>query len=108
VVVSRTLDRVDDPKAILIKEDVPGAIEDLKRQPGGNLLLICGPELRSTLTRAGVVDLYRVLVVPVVLGDGVRLFGDLDGLLRLRLAGTQVLGDGVVLLDYEPEGGSDG
>jgi dihydrofolate reductase len=108
VVVSRTLEQVDDPKAILIKDDVPRAIEDLKRQPGGNLLLICGPELRSTLTLAGLVDVHRILVVPVVLGDGVRLFGDLDGLLRLRIAGTKVLGNEVVLLDYEPEGGSDG
>jgi dihydrofolate reductase len=102
VVVSRTLEQVDDPKAILIREDVPRAIEDLKRQPGGDLLLICGPDLRSTLTRAALVDLHRILVVPVVLGDGVRLFGDLDGLLRLRLVGTHVLGDEVVLLDYEP------
>jgi dihydrofolate reductase len=106
VVVSRTLEQVDDPKAVLIKDDVPRAIEDLKREPGGDLLLICGPALRSTLTRAGLVDLHRVLVVPVVLGDGVRLFGDLDGLLRLRLAGTKVVGNEVVLLDYEPERGS--
>jgi dihydrofolate reductase len=102
VVVSRTLEQSDDPKAILIKEDVPRAIEDLKRQPGGDLLLICGPALRSTLTRAGLVDLHRILVVPVVPGNGVPLFGDLDGPLRLRLAGTRVLDDGVVLLDYEP------
>jgi dihydrofolate reductase len=108
VVVSGTLEQVDDPKAILFKENVPQAIEDLKQQPGGNLLLICGPELRSTLTRAGLVDLHRILVVPVVLGNGVRLFADLEGLLRLRLAGTRVIDKGVVLLDYEPEGGSDG
>jgi dihydrofolate reductase len=109
VVVSRTLEQVDDPKAVLIKDNVPRAIEALKLQPGGDLLLICGPALRSTLTRAGLVDLHRILVVPVVLGTGVPLFGDLDGLLRLRLTGTtKVLGEGVVLLDYEPEGGSDG
>jgi dihydrofolate reductase len=109
VVVSRTLEQVDDPKAILIKEDVPRAIEDLKREPGGDLLLICGPALRSTLTRAGLVDLHRILIVPVVLGTGVPLFDDLDGVLRLRLVGTtRVIDDGVVLLVYEPEGGSDG
>lgn len=103
IVVSGTLDQVDDPKAILIKENVPQAIEDLKRRPGGDLLLITGPDLRSTLTRAGLVDLHRTLIVPVVLGQGVPLFGDLDGRLRLRLVGTpRVLDDGVVLLDYEP------
>jgi dihydrofolate reductase len=103
VVVSTTLEKVEDPKAILIKEDIPRTIEDLKRQPGGDLLLISGPDLRSTLTRAALVDLHRILLVPVVLGQGVPLFGDLDGRLRLRLAGDpRVLDDGVVLLDYEP------
>jgi dihydrofolate reductase len=102
VVVSTTLEQVD-PKAVLIKDEVPRAIEDLKGQPGGDLLLICGPELRSTLTRHGLVDLHRILVVPVVLEHGVPLFGDLDGQLRLRLVGTRVFGGGVVMLDYEPE-----
>jgi dihydrofolate reductase len=103
VVVSTTLEEVDDPKAVLIKEDVPRAIEDLKRQPGGDLLLICGPELRSTLTRAGVVDLHRIQVVPVVLGTGVPLFSDMGEHLRLQLVGSKVFGGGVVMLDYEPE-----
>jgi dihydrofolate reductase len=102
VVVSTTLDKVDDPNAILIKEDAPRAIEDLKRQPGGDLLLISGPDLRSTLTRAGVVDLHRILVVPVALGAGVRLFADLDEPLRLRLVGTKPFDVGIVLHDYEP------
>jgi dihydrofolate reductase len=102
VVVSTTLDLVDDPKAILIKGDVARAIEDLKRRPGGDLLLISGPDLRSTLTRAGLVDLHRILVVPVALGAGVRLFADLDEPLRLRLVGTTPLEAGIVLHDYVP------
>ena len=103
IVVSTTLDEVD-PKAVLIKDDVPRAIEELKRQPGGDLLLlISGPDLRTTLTRAGLVDLHRVLIVPVVLGQGVPLFADLEGLLRFHLIETKVFGGGVVMLDYEPE-----
>jgi dihydrofolate reductase len=103
VVVSRTLEKVDDPKAVLIKDDVPRAIEDLKQQPGRDLLLITGPDLRSTLTRAGLVDLHRILVVPVVLGRGVPMFGDLEDRLRLRLVGRpKVFEEQVVLLDYEP------
>jgi dihydrofolate reductase len=103
IVVSTTLEEVDDPKATLIKEDVPRAIEDLKRQPGGDLLLISGPDLRSTLTRAGLVDLHRILVVPVALGTGVRLFGHLDEPVRLRLVRTRPFDVGIVLHDYEPE-----
>jgi dihydrofolate reductase len=102
VVVSTTLEQVDQ-NAVLIKDDVPQAIEDLKRQPGGNLLLVCGPELRSTLTRHGLVDLHRVLVSPVVLGGGQPLFGGPNEPLRFQLVGTKVFDGGVVLLDYEPE-----
>jgi dihydrofolate reductase len=102
VVVSTTLEQVDDARAILIRGDVPRAIEELKQEPGGDLLLISGPELRSTLTRNGLVDRHRILVVPAVLGSGTRLFGDMGDLLRLRLVGSRVFGGGVVLLDYQP------
>jgi dihydrofolate reductase len=101
IVVSRTLDKIDG-QAILINDELAQAIADLKRQPGGDLLLICGPELRSTLTQHGLVDRHRVLVAPVVLGDGQPLFGDIEEPLRLQLAGTRVFDGGVVMLDYEP------
>lgn len=101
IVVSRTLDEVDG-EAILIKDEVAQVIADLKRQPGGDLLLICGSELRSTLTRHGLVDRHRVWVAPVVLGDGQRLFGDIVKPLRLQLVGSRVFDGGVVMLEYEP------
>jgi dihydrofolate reductase len=102
IVVSTTLEQVEG-KAILVKDEVPQAIEDLKRQPGRDLLLVCGPELRSTLTRHGLVDRHRVLVAPVVLGRGQPLFSDMNEPLRLQLVATKVFGGGVVMLDYEPE-----
>jgi dihydrofolate reductase len=105
IVVSRTLRGVGD-KAILINDDVAGRISALKEEPGRDLLLICGPELRSTLTRLGLIDLYRVLVAPVVLGKGVPQFEGAQELMRLRLAGTRVFDGGVVMLDYEPPGAS--
>jgi dihydrofolate reductase len=101
IVVSRTLDEVDG-EAVLIKDEVAQAIVDLKLQPGRDLLLICGPELRSTLTRHGLVDRHRVLVAPVVLGNGQPLFGDIEEPLGLKLAETRVFDGGVVMLDYEP------
>src|SRR5919109_4052141 len=107
VVVSTTLEQVDR-NAVLIKEQVPQAIEDLKERSGGDLILVCGPELRSTLTRHGLVDRHRVLVAPVVLGNGLPLFGDQNEPFRLQLVGTQVFGGGVVMLDYEPRSGSKG
>jgi dihydrofolate reductase len=83
IVVSRTLDEVG-ANATLISDEVPDAIEDLKRRPGGELLLVCGPGLRSTLARHGMVDRYRILVTPVVLGEGQPLFADIGAPLRGR------------------------
>lgn len=101
-VVSTTLQSVND-NAELIREGVPSAIAALKRRSADDLLLICGPRLRSTLVRHALVDQLRVLMVPVVLGGGVPHMSDLDQPLRLRLAGTRTFSGGVVMLDYEPE-----
>jgi dihydrofolate reductase len=101
IVVSRTFDQVD-PRAVLVADDPVGALERLKREPGRDLLLICGPELRATLMRHGLVDLHRTLVAPVMLGSGQPLIADLDEPARLRLVGTRTFDGGVVMLDHEP------
>ena len=100
IVVSTSLREVD-PKAVLVADDVAGSIAAIKEQPGRDLLLICGPELRTALTRAGLVDRHRVLVAPVVLGGGVPLFADVETPLPLRHTATREFGGGVVMLDYE-------
>lgn len=102
IVVSRTLDGLEDGRAILIRDRVPDVIDRLKREPGRDLLLICGPELRSTLARSDLVDLHRVLLAPVALGNGRRLFDPLDEPIGLRLVETRRFGGGVEMLDYEP------
>jgi dihydrofolate reductase len=101
IVVSSSLEEVD-PKAVLIRDDVPRTIADLKGRTAGDLLLICGPRLRTTLTRAGLVDRHRLLVAPVALGDGVRLYDELEEPLGLRLVDHRTFRSGVVMLDLEP------
>jgi dihydrofolate reductase len=101
IVASTTLGAVDG-RTFVINDDVPGRISALKQEPGRDLLLICGPELRSTLTRLGLVDRHRVMLAPVVLGTGKPLFAAPEEPLRLRLAATRVFDGGVVMLDYEP------
>ena len=100
VVISRTLDQVD-PKAILIKDNIAAEILRLKQQPGGYLVLICGPELLSTLVELGLVDEYRLLVKPRVLGQGKALFGNVRQKLRLKLSSTRVFESGVVMHHYQ-------
>ena len=101
VVFSRTLDRVGGD-AILIKDNIAAEVSRLKRQPGRDLLLICGPELLSTLVGLGLVEEFRILVRPMVLGRGKALFGDIPERLQLKLVSTRVFESGVVVHHYQP------
>jgi dihydrofolate reductase len=101
VVFSRTLDKVDG-NAILIKGNIAAEVSKLKRQPGRDLLLICGPELLSTLVELRLVDEFLLLVRPLLLGRGKALFRDIPNELRLRLISTRVFESGVVMHHYEP------
>ena len=101
VVFSMTLDRVDG-NAILIKDNIAAEVSKLKRQPGRDLLLICGPELLSTLVGLGLVDEFRILIRPMILGCGKALFGDIPERLQLKLVSTRIFESGVVMHHYEP------
>ena len=59
-------------------------------------------QLFATLSQAGLIDTYRLLVIPTALGQGKALFGALTAPLRWRLAGTRTFGSGSVLLEYVP------
>jgi dihydrofolate reductase len=99
VVFSRTLDKVDE-RAILIRENIAAKVSKLKQQPGGDFVLVCGPELLATFVRFGLIDEYRLMVLPVVLGSGKALFRDVPGELKLELLSTKVFASGTVLHHY--------
>ena len=90
------------PAAILLEGDVVEAVRRLKEQPGADIGLGCGADLLATLTKAGLVDTYRVLVIPKAIGQGKALFASLEEPLALRLIGTRTFSSGSVLLEYEP------
>jgi dihydrofolate reductase len=99
VVYSRTLDTAGWGTEI-VRDVVPADIEAMKAEPGGDLV-IGGGEVVNEYRRHGLVDQYRLLVVPVVLGDGKPLFHPVDEAERLRLVESKTFGNGVVLLRYD-------
>jgi dihydrofolate reductase len=102
VVLSRTLERAEWQNTRVIKEDVAEEIAELKRQPGKPIVAWAGASLVSTLASLGLVDEYRLIVHPVLLGGGTPMFQDLETRRRLRLVRTTQVGRSLAVLCYEP------
>jgi dihydrofolate reductase len=98
LVFSKTLEQVQG-NARLVRGDIAGEITKLKRQPGKDLE-IGGPNLASTVMQLGLIDEFRLVVHPVVLGSGTRFFPALADKIDLRLVETRAFGSSVVYLRY--------
>jgi dihydrofolate reductase len=90
--------------ATLLKGDVAEAVATLKRQPGKDLHVIGSGELTQTLMRHDLVDEYRLMLHPLVLGNGKRLFRDGNPRTALRLVDSTTSSTGVLILTYRPAG----
>lgn len=102
VVISRTLDQAEWNNTRVVRECVAEEIGDLKRVAGKPIVAWGGAGLVRTLSDLGLVDEYRLIVHPVLLGGGIRLFGELDAPRKLRLVRTTQLGKSLVVLCYVP------
>ena len=87
--------------ATVLEGDVAKAIQALKQQEGKSILTYGSGHFAQTLLRHGLVDELRLMVFPLVLGSGKRFFSSADRL-PLNLISSRNLGDGVMLLTYEP------
>ncbi len=104
-VVSTTLDTVawgDFNNVILIKANLADEIARLKQQPGQDILVTGSPTLVESLLHADLLDELILLVHPVVVGKGKRLFKDGRALKRLTLVDTTRTSSGVAILTYQP------
>jgi dihydrofolate reductase len=102
-VVSNQLERVTWENSHIVKGDVPAEIGRLKQQPGRDIALFAGAHIASTFTRLGLIDEYRLILNPVLLAAGKRLFEDGYGKTDLRLRETRPFASGALVLYYEPD-----
>jgi dihydrofolate reductase len=102
IVFSKTLKSVNWENTRLIKENIVEEISKLKSEPGKDLIIFGSSDLSLTLIQHGLVDEFRIMVNPVVLGNGSTLFKGIKGSLNLRLLKTQTFHSGNVLLYYQP------
>jgi dihydrofolate reductase len=101
-VVSSTLDKPDWNNSTVLDGDVAEEVAKLKQQQDGDIVVHGSAKLVQALIEHDLVDEFRLMVFPVVLGSGKRLFGDTSDKKRLRLTDSKTVGDGVSILVYEP------
>jgi len=77
-------------------------VQKLRQRLGGNIVVHGSAQLVQTLVEHDLVDELRLMVFPVVLGTGKRLFGDTSDKKPLRLVNSKTVGDGIAILIYEP------
>ncbi|WP_426663787.1 dihydrofolate reductase family protein [Rhodanobacter aciditrophus] len=99
-VVSSTLERAELSNATVLGGDVVREVSELKRRLDGDILVYGSCQLSHTLVAQGLADELRVVVFPVVLGTGKRLFGGSGNAKPVRLISTGQLGNGLVLHSY--------
>jgi dihydrofolate reductase len=102
-VVSTTLEEpLEWNNSSLVQGNIAGEVTRLKDQPGKDILVFGSADLVNTLMEHDLVDEYRLMVFPVIVGSGKRLFKESSDTKTLRLMGTQTFDSGAVVLSYGP------
>ena len=101
-VVSSTLKNPTWSGTTVLSGDFMQAIRELREQPGKDLLLAGSGQLFNSLMRENLIDVYRLMVHPIVLGPGPRLFANGEGRLALDLVDVKRFGKGIVVLELVP------
>jgi dihydrofolate reductase len=102
VVFSKTLPAAGWAGSRIARGDLAGEIAALKAEPGGEIMAHGGAAFVQALSRLGLIDEYRLVILPVALGNGLPLFKDLAKPLRVNLAEAKSFPDGTVIHVYRP------
>ena len=101
-VVSSTLEKAEWHNSTVLRGEVVAEVSNLRQGSSGDIVVHGSAQLVQTLIEHDLVDELRLMVFPVVLGTGKRLFGDTSDKKRMRLASSKTVGDGVVILIFQP------
>jgi dihydrofolate reductase len=94
--------KLEWPNSTLLHGDVPAAVGELRKQPGGNLVIMGSGRLIRSLLPHGLIDELLLMIHPLVVGSGQRLFEHDDHCLELRLVHSVATSTGVILATYQP------
>ncbi len=100
-IISSTLEEPEWNNSTVLGGDLPQAVAKLREEHAGDIVVHGSAQLVQGLIEHDLVDELRLMVYPVVLGTGKRLFGDTNDKKRLRLTDSKTVGDGVTILVYQ-------
>lgn len=101
IVFSSTLERVDWNNSRLVKTGAAPEVRRLKQQPGKDMVILGSAALAASLLQEGLIDVYRVILIPILLGRGNPLFQGIKHKINLKLTQTKLLASGIAVLSYE-------
>jgi dihydrofolate reductase len=103
-VVSSTLKDPEWTNSTVLDGDLAEEVSNVRQEVEGDIVVHGSAQLAQALVEHSLVDELRLMVFPVVLGAGKRLFAETSDKRRLRLTDSKIVGDGVAILTYEPAG----
>lgn len=100
VVLSKSMEGADLANTTIISNNIQDKIKEITQQPGEDILLFGSPTATHSLIQLGMIDGYWLFVNPVILGEGIPLFTDIKGKIKLKLLTTKQFNSGVTELNY--------
>lgn len=107
-VISTTLREASWNNSHIISANVAEEVAKLKQEPGQDILVAGSAQLVQTLMRHNLIDEYRLMIHPIVVGGGKRLFPEGQDRSTLKLMGARTFSSGIVVLSYAPASGHSG
>ncbi len=101
VVLSRTMEGVDLPNTTIINDNISDRLNQIKQESGNEILLFGSPTATHSLIQQNLIDGYWLFVNPIILGQGIPLFVDIEQKTKLKLMSTRQFKSGVTELNYE-------
>lgn len=102
VVSKSSATRLDWPNSTLLHDDIPAAVAELKQDLAGDLVIMGSGQLIRSLLPHGLIDEYLLIIHPLILGTGERLFDQRHHVVELRLVDSTITPTGVILATYQP------
>jgi dihydrofolate reductase len=100
IVLSKTMNGLGLANTTIISENLADKINEIKQQPGNEILLFGSPTATHSLIQLNLIDGYWLFVNPIILGRGIPLFADIKDKIKLKLVSTRQFTCGVTELDY--------